>query len=178
MKRNNILALLLALIMCTVAVSVGAKKGWTKEKAQVDAVKAVLEDNMSFRAETAANILTVAQRYLPADDPALISLAAQRNTLLSPSALMTDKAQADARMNDDARAVLDTLSLMDAVNQNERDRRYVTALLPQMLEESGIKSAAQAYNKVADSFNQKLTNSLLSGKIAGLFGIEKAVLFE
>lgn len=174
-KRSSAL-IALVLMLCLIAVSLawGAYKGWTQERKQVDSTMGALLLVLDACSEVGANILTVARRHLQAGDPLLQALRRDIQ-VLSENGSLSQKAQANGRLDEDARAVLAALSALPSVQDDVRDLQYVTQMLPQALEQSERLAEQAAYNQAAIDFNQRLTGSF-SGRIAQLLGITQAEL--
>lgn len=166
----------IALIVCLAcAICVGAYRGWSEERSQVEQLSSGLEQMLGSRVESAYNLLTVAQRHLPRNDARMQAVTEDREVLES-NADFAQKAAANARLTRDGEALLSALLELDSVQQDDRDQMYVTAYLPQMLEESEEKTASANYNLAAAAFNARLRESF-SGRLAQLLGVEPAQEF-
>lgn len=177
MKFRPVFAFLLMLVLVVAAVGVGAYKGWSREYDAVQEMSGSINRMLASRVETANNILAVASRHLPVQDEQVSALKADRD-ILSGDYSLSKKAAANTRLTDDAQTVLGKLRELDTVKNDKRDLMYVQSLLPQMLSESGELTAQNDYNRAARSFNDRLYGSFLSGKIARLFGIHRADVFD
>ena len=74
MKLKTGTAFVVMIVLIIGSVLFGAYKGWTEEKAHVDATYAGLESMLQTRVETAYNILAVAKRRLIAAGTALVAI--------------------------------------------------------------------------------------------------------
>lgn len=175
MKFRSGVAFVLMICLVCAGLVIGAYKGWSGERAQVEQLQSSLDAMLGTRVESAYNLLTVARRHLPADDALLSAVAADRDTL-EGSAGLADKAAANARLTADGKALLAALAALDSVQQDDRDRMYVESYLTQMLEESEEKTAGANYNLAAAQFNSSLRGSL-SGRLAMALGVRTAQEF-
>ena len=168
-------ALALLIALACAAVGVGAYRGWIQERAAVEETYAGLTEMLEARVEAAYNLLVVARRHLDADAPEIQAVARERDTLENAAAL-SEKAAANAALTRDGQALLDRLSALESVRQDERDKMYVDSFLPQLLAQSEERAAGAVYNTAARAFNQALRGSF-SGKIASLLGVKAAEEF-
>ncbi len=173
-KSSALIALVLMLCLIAASLAWGAHRGWTQERKQVDSTMGALLLVLDARSEVGANIVTVARRHLQSGDPQLQALR-QDIQVLSEDGSLAQKAQANGRFDENARAVLTALAALPSVQDDARDLQYVTQMLPQALEQSERLAEQAAYNQAATDFNQGLTGSF-SGRIAQLLGITRAEL--
>ena len=164
-------ALMVIMIICSLLI--GANKAWKKNREGVDTSFAVWQENVQQRVETAYNLLTVAGRYVPADDAQYAGIQSDLNEMKS-SADINRQAAAGQRFITDAKQLLQTLSGSAAVQNDARDKMYVELMLPQALEQCGNSAALNAYNTAAESFNSGLRS--VSGLLARLTGVARAEL--
>lgn len=177
MRRTStaVLSTVLLFIMLAAAVLWGAYRGWQQERTQVEQSIQGLHEMLSARREVAHNVLTVADRHLPKDDALVAALRqdtqamARRNTLSQSAAL-------NARVERQAREVLQALSQLTTVREDDRDLMYVSAMLPQALEQTAKLTEQAAYNQLAEDYNTRKARSL-SGRLAGMLGVQDAELF-
>lgn len=177
MKLKTGTAVVIMVVLVIGSVLFGAYKGWTEEKAHVDATYAGLESMLQTRVETAYNILTVARRHLPDTDEAVQRVAMDLSQLDSPYAALPRKAEASEALTADAAALLKALGQLPTVQGDSRDLMYVNNYLPQMLAESEAKTEGAAYNQAAAEFNGRI-NRTFSGFLAKLMGIHPAEVFS
>lgn len=178
MKLRAGVAFALMLVLVAGSVVYGAYKGWTEEKAPVEETYAGLESMLQTRIESAYNVLAVAKRHLPENDEAYLLVVQDRSTLESAESELAKKAQANEALTLDAAALLEKLSQLDSVKNDERDLMYVTSYLPQMLAQSEEKTVGAVYNQAAAEFNTRM-KSTFSGWIArNLLGIGLAEEFS
>ena len=163
-------ALAIMIVMVCCALCIGANKAWKKNRVSVDAAYIAWEDNIQQRVETAYNLLTVAGRYLPAEDAQLASVRDDLKTM--EAADMTDRDSAGETFLTDAQALLAKLASNQTVQSDSRDNMYVTLMLPQAVEQCSNSAAKAAYNAAAQSFNDGLHS--FSGLLARLTGIDFA----
>lgn len=178
MKSTKAIVITFSILLIVAGLFVGAYRGWNAERAEVSAAYQSLEEMLVTRAETAANILTVASRHLDAGDEQMKAVAAERDTLKNKNKGMKEKADANARLSADANALLQKLTALDTVKNDARDNMYVTAMLPQMLDDSGKYIAQTAYNQAAQAFNKRFGDNFISGTLARVLGIKPAQEFS
>lgn len=177
MKFRPVFAFFLMLVLIVAAVALGAYRGWSNEYAAVQEMSGSINRMLASRVETANNILSVAARHLPAKDEDVASLRVDLDYLRGDFAL-SQKATANRHLTEDALIVLEKLRGLESVKNDKRDLMYAQTLLPQMLSESGELTAQNEYNRAARSFNERLSGSPLSGKLARLFGVHFADVFD
>lgn len=174
--KSRIIAVVLCVFLVAFSFVYGALKGWQQDAASVESTYSSLQGQLDTRVETAANILIVASRHLPADAPEVIALRSARDVLASPAPL-EEKEQANESMTRSAEQVLAALSLCDTVQSDPRDKMYVDSMLPQMLRESAAYTAKSAYNTAVQDFNTRYRQNPISAFIAAQFGIHPFELF-
>ncbi len=174
-KLNAVLAFLAMLILLGGAVLWGAYKGWSQERSRVESSMGSLQEMLGARREIGNNILTVARRHLPAQDPLLTALSADI-TQLAEEEGFGRLAAVNADFEKDAQALLSRLCALASVQADERDLMYAQAMLPQALEESARLTEQAEYNREAEDFNQNMDRRF-SGRIAAWLGVEKAQQF-
>ena len=175
MKLRSGAAFLLMLCLMLLAVGVGSYQGWSQERARVEETYQSLEKMLSTRVESAYNLLTVARRHLPETHEQILNIADARD-VLEGNASLSQKAQANEQLTQNANALLQILSSLPSVLADARDQMYVESYLPQMLEESEALAAGAAYNTAAAAYNRELEESF-SGKLAQLLGVKPAEEF-
>ncbi len=173
-KFSSVFAAIIMVVLLALAVGWGAQKGWTHEREAVEKTLVSLENMLAARAEVAANVLTVAKRHLPETDAGVLALAADRAALQSGS--LAERAAANERLTEDARALLTALAALGSVQSDERDSMYVGQMLPQALEQSLERTAQAQYNQEARSYNERFARGL-SGALARLMGVKEAEEF-
>lgn len=175
-KRSTaVLSTVLMIALIVSAVLWGAYKGWRDERVQVEQSVAGLQEMLSVRREVAYNVLSVANRHLPEDDESVTSLR-QDTDALGRRSTLTERAALNAKVERDATLVLEKLASLESVKADDRDLMYVSALLPQALEQSAKLTEQAAYNQMAEDYNHRKQRSL-SGRLAGLLGIADAEVF-
>ena len=105
-------------------------------------VKADLE----ARQAVAANLYTVALRYLPENDPQMMALAGARNMLLDDHG---DTAYPNARLVETAN---DLIQALEAVDLSEKDAQYVSGFRAE-LQSRTLSIARDPYTAEAIRFN-------------------------
>ena len=175
MKLRSGAAFLLMICLILFSVCLGAYRGWSDERAQVEESLSGLESMIASRVECAWNILAVAGRHLPETDEDFVFIAQARD-ILSGSGTLSEKAAADALLSESASRLLQRLCALPSVLQDSRDLMYAESYLPQMLSESEERTASSRYNAAAADFNHQLQESF-SGAIARLLGVEPAEEF-
>ena len=175
--KAKVYAVLFAVLLLCGAVVYGAQHSWSDERAKISADQAQLQTMLDTRVEVACNILTVARRHLPAEDAAVAALEQDKNTLAG-SASLHEKAAANFRLTEEARSLLSTLSALDTVQADARDKMYVDSLLPRMLSESEAYTAQSDYNTAAEDFNARLNGSPVSGTLAKWLGVTELEVFS
>ncbi len=174
-KTAIVTAFVLMVCMMAVAVGWGAYKGWRAERDDILDISASLSEVLQAKAGIGHNILTVAGRHLPEDDPRIVML--KRDVAL----LSTDnKLEQLAAANDDfdvsARAVLSALTDLPSVQKDNRDMMYAAQMLPHALDTCAAWAEDETYNKAAAGFNRRLQGTF-SGRVAVLLGIGQLDLF-
>ena len=177
MKLKTGTAIVIMIVLVIGSVLFGAYKGWTNEKAHVDATYAGLESMLQTRVETAYNILAVARRHVPETDEAYQRVSMDLSQLDNAYTDLGRKAEANDALGRDAAALLKALAGMDSVKQDSRDAMYVDNYLPQMLAESEEMTVGAAYNQAAAEFNSRI-NRTFCGFLAKLMGIRPAEVFN
>ncbi len=171
-----ILAFFLMVILISAAFAVGAWRGFTGDREQVELALDSLSDVLDTRVEMGQNLLTVARRHLQKDHP-LIKAVEKDIAELSGGSALLKKAAINERFTADADALLKELEASPTVQGDARDLSYVTGLLPRGLEQSARWADAGQYNKAAQEFNSRL-NGQLNGRLAKLLGVREAELFS
>ncbi len=176
MKRGAaaFLGVLLLLACAAAAVAYGAHRHYAEEKTRVESALASLDALYSERVEVGNNILTVARRHLGASDPLAEAVRADVAALASPGQRPA-KADANAKLQADGKALLSALAALPSVQGDVRDLGYVTGLLPHALDRSSVWADAAKYDAAAAAFNGRL-NGTLQGWLAKLFGVGEAAL--
>ena len=170
------IAFCIMIVMICIALCIGARKAWIEKRIVVDTAYAEWQENIEQRIETGYNLLTVAGRYLPQDDPLVTTLKndiSMMETATKGSADGIEAAAASQQFVKDANSLLSYMSGNSAVTSDNRDNMYVSSKLPQAVEQSGRDAAQQAYNTVAESFNKGMHS--FSGFLAHLTGVDYAV---
>lgn len=175
MKLRSGAAFLLMICLILFSVCLGAYRGWSDERAQVEESLSGLESMIAGRVECAWNVWAVAKRHLPETDEDILRMNEARD-ILSGSASLSEKAAADAWLSESAARVLEKLSSLPSVQQDSRDLMYAESYLPQMLSESEERTASSRYNAAAAQFNLQLQESF-SGAIAHFLGVKPAEEF-
>ena len=177
MKLKTGTAFVIMVVLIIGSVLFGAYKGWSEEKAHVDATYAGLESMLQTRVETAYNILAVAKRHVPETDEAYQRVSMDLGQLDNAYSDLGRKAEANDALGRDAAALLKTLAELDTVKNDSRDKMYVDNYLPQMLSESEQMTVGATYNQAAAEFNGRI-NRTFSGFLAKLMGIKPAEVFN
>lgn len=170
-----VLAFFLMLVLLSAAVAIGAYRGFSGEKAQVELALDSLAGVLETRIEMGHNLLTVAKRHLSASDP-MIQAVVNDLAELSGQAPLLDKARVNERFTLDADALLKALEASPGVQADGRDLGYVNGLLPRGLEQSAKWADSAQYNKAALEFNNRLKGQL-NGRLAMLLGVREAELY-
>ena len=171
-------AFVLMVIMIICALLIGANKAWKKNRSGVnDGYEIWLESNEQ-RCETAYNLLTVADRYLP--ESSSLTSAVRADLLVMEQSASMDHMQscveAGSRFLKDASALLTDLAGNQDVLQDARDSMYVKLMLPQAVEQCANTAALDAYNKAAASYNAGMHS--FSGMLARLTGVDYAPVID
>ena len=180
MKLKTGWAFVLMLILVVGSVLFGAYRGWSEERARVNETYKGLESMLQTRVESAYNVLAVAKRHVTPEDEAYRRVFQDLSLLEGGSPGVQDslrqKAQGNEALTRDAAELLEKLSQLDSVKNDQRDRMYVESYLPQMLTESEAKTAGAAYNQAAAEFNGRMKGTF-SGWLARVMGIGLAEEF-
>lgn len=174
-KSNAVLSFLLMLVLLAASISIGAYKGWSEKKAEVEQSMGSLFEMLIARREIGSNILSVAKRHLDSDDEMMKSLQKDIADLAKNSSF-SDLAKANERFDHDAAALLSHLSSQPSIQTDDRDLMYIEQMLPQALEKSARMTEQAEYNQQALTFNQDMNKSY-SGRIAQLLGVKPAEQF-
>lgn len=169
------LAILAMLALMLVAFGIGAYRGFTEEKFQVDLALGSLHDVLNTRIEMGNNLLTVAKRHLPPEDEAMGLIENDIKALNADS--LAEKAQANEQLGRNSALLLQKLEGLPGVQNDSRDLSYVKGYLPRGFEQSAEWADAGLYNAAARKYNDRL-DSTLNGRLAQLLGVPKAELFE
>ncbi len=172
---RNLLAFLAMLLLLMAAFGVGAYRGFTEEKFQVDLALGSLSDTLNARVEMGNNLLTVAKRHVDREDVLLLAISEDIKALNGDS--LPKKAAANSDLTKNSALLLQKLEGLQSVKNDARDLSYVTGFLPRGLEQSEQWADADLYNTAANKFNQRL-NASLNGQVAKLLGVEEAELFK
>ena len=175
MKFRVVLAFVAMLVMLVAAFAIGSYRVYLDERLQVELALSSLGDVLVARIEMGHNLLTVAQRHLEAGDR-LLAAVREDIDLLDRAETLREIAAANEKLTTDSKALLKQLEGTASVQQDARDLRYVTGLLPRGFEQSAQWADAKQYNAAAAAFNTRLHHTL-NGKVAGLLGVEDAELF-
>lgn len=175
MKGRAFLAFLVMLLLFAAAFGIGAYRGYLDEKLQVELALSSLNEVLTSRVEMGHNLLTVASRHLGDDEPLLASLREQI-AILSGTAGLNAKSKANAQLAGDSKALLAKLEGTESLQNDQRDYRYVTGLLPRGFEQSAQWTDEAAYNAAARDYNQRLLGTV-NGFAARMLGIEPAEYF-
>ena len=124
MKLKTGTAFVIMIVLIIGSVLFGAYKGWSEEKAHVDATYAGLESMLQTRVETAYNILAVAKRHVPETDEAYQRVSMDLGQLDNAYSDLGRKAEANDALGRDAAALLKTLAELDTVKNDSRDKMY------------------------------------------------------
>lgn len=171
-----VLAFLAMLVMLAAAFAIGSYRGYLNEKLNVEMASGSLDEVLDARIEMGNNLLTVASRHVSQDDPLLVSIQKQLHALKGEGSI-SEKSAANEVLGQDGKALLTQLESLPSVQNDARDLRYVTGLLPRGFEQSEQWADAQNYNAAAAAFNDRL-NGTINGYVARLLGIQPAELFE
>lgn len=171
-----VLAFVLMVVMVLSAIGIGAYRSFAQARENVASDRDQLIQLVTARHGAANNILTVAERHLPADDP---DVAALRTALAySRGNLPMDRLWAlDDTIGRSADAVLAALRTLGSVQTDERDRMYIDQMLPKAMDETARMLTDAPYNRSAGAFNERL-NTQFSGRVAQLIGIKPFPLFQ
>ncbi len=175
MKFRVVLAFVAMLVMLVAAFAIGSYRVYLDERLQVELALASLGDVLVARIEMGHNLLTVARRHVP-EDEALLHALEEDIRLLDQAETLKEIAFANEKLALDSKALLKKLEALDSVQQDARDLRYVTGLLPRGFEQSAQWADSKQYNAAAAAFNQRLHRTL-NGKMAAFLGVEDAELF-
>ena len=104
MKLKTGTAFVIMIVLIIGSVLFGAYKGWSEEKAHVDATYAGLESMLQTRVETAYNILAVAKRHVPETDEAYQRVSMDLGQLDNAYSGLDRKAEANDALGRDAAA--------------------------------------------------------------------------
>ena len=154
-------ALMIIMIIC--ALCIGANKAWKKNRVSVDAALAAYQENIEQRVETAYNVQAVRSDLHGMESA-------------STSTGLKEQTAAASVFSADATALLAALAQNGTVSTDARDSMYVTSMLPQAVEQCCASTAADAYNKAAQSYNEGMHS--FSGLLARLTGVNYATVID
>lgn len=131
-----------------------------------------IQNDLDYRVELAYNLVTVAKRYLDADDPAVAALLDARQALDDAN----DPAeQYDANMKLTT-ASTDLYEALGKLELSEKDEKYRRSIYSDMTSRNDT-IGNDPYNQLATEYNQKLER-FPANLLAPLTGVEKAELFR
>ncbi|MCH5286404.1 MAG: hypothetical protein J1E43_03210 [Christensenellaceae bacterium] len=164
----NVLCGILCAALIISAVSIGAVRGWQKEREKaLTALSGELSEGLEERAIDAANLTVVVSRHLDASDERLAQLQELRLLLTNHASSPDVLIQADADLTALAQSLGQSLPELASVQASARDQAYISTLTRTLGETTGI---GNAYESLARGFNNRLVNSP-TGWIARLFGV-------
>lgn len=180
MKDSVRVCIALALTLCLVAggVVIGARRGWTSQQADVNALRdgtGGLTEILAYQAADASNLLVVARRHMNAKDPLLVAMEGARDTLASATASVTAKQAAGGELLHLAASLSEALHATPSFNESTRDQNYLVSLLRDLHMLAASVSITE-YNKAADAYNTDMANSF-SGRVAMTAGISPIPLY-
>lgn len=168
---------LISLVLVLVGLGYGTYGGFADErKAATDLLSQAngLTDVLEYRGADGLNLCVVAERHLTGDE-AVSTLRELSRTLADSASALSQRRDADKRLDAAVSAVAEKLAQTDSFQQSERDQRYLTLLRGDMqsLSQSAV---SDTYNAAAEAFNAKLNNTVM-GRLAGLLGIQPCDLY-
>ncbi len=177
--KKRATACVLTALMVAVSIPLGVHCTQTRAAEQVTALFYEgtngdgygIQYDLEQRLGTAANLLTVAQRYLEADDPDLQALSTARENL-SQAANIRDKYDANVQLSDAAATMISRLK-NEALS--ETDSQYVTQFETD-LAAAQDRIARSSYNQEAQAYNNSLDDFPVSW-LRGIAGVEELELF-
>ena len=170
-KLKTILSVALTVVLLVGAVCIGSVRGWREERTAAAGVltdAGVLQEDLAVRAMDAANLLVVASRHLPGNDPDLQAMRQALVVFRQEDAGLREIMAADAEITRLAAAWGDALPLMDSVKASARDQAYVSALTGALRQGA---DTAEVYRTQAAAFNKRMGASV-TGQLAMLLGVE------
>ena len=124
-----------------------------------------INSDLSHRIDISQNLITVAKRYLSAED-ASITMLVDASSMVTSSSSPSDKLRANRELQ---LAFIELSKKLDAYDLNEKDRRYCDNLTTDFYSRNHIISL-DGYNQKAIDFNTKLTRfpASLLGPLTGI----------
>lgn len=170
-----VVAFVLMLAMLLAAVGVIAYRQHSRLRGEALMSRGELAALLAARRGVGSDLMAVAARYLPDEDPGVQALGAQVDALAAPGT-MADLARADKALGAAAAALLERLAALEDVRRSDRDALYVQQMLPQALARTAQDVKGAGYNQEAAAFNAALDS--LTGRIARIAGVRPMAPFE
>lgn len=178
-RKNRAVAIALTVLMVAGSIPLGVNRTESREASAALSVFYNGENQDGYgvqydleqRMATAANLLTVAGRYMEADDPALTALRTARQELMQADSV-AKKYDANVRLSDAAATVLSRLENMEL---SESDKKY-PAEFETDLAAAQDRIARSPYNRLAQEYNSGLSQFPVD-LLRGIAGVEELELF-
>lgn len=167
------IAFLLMLVMLCCSLLYGAHKHWRDEQVNMIRQTQALEAELSVRAETAHNLLTVAYRHLPKDDALCVAVKESAEALKDTALPLGERMTACTLLTEKAQLLLSAVSSLDSVQADSREQTYAALILPQAVEQFDDTTAFSAYEAAVNAYNTELKGSF-SGVLAKVLGYRTA----
>lgn len=167
------IAFALMLVMLCCSLLYGAHKHWRDEQVNMIRQTQALEAELSVRAETAHNLLTVAYRHLSKDDALCVAVKDAAAALCDTALPLAERMDACTLLTEKAQSLLSAVSSLDSVQADSREQMYAALILPQAVEQFSDMSAFSAYETAVNDYNAGLKGSV-SGILAQVLGYREA----
>ncbi|NLM61688.1 MAG: LemA family protein [Clostridiales bacterium] len=171
--KNPKVACVIMVAAIILSVIIGGHRSLSAEAAKVEDIfyNGVAGDGfgvnreLSYRVGLANNMVTVAKRYLPADDPD-IKAVLDACSAIEKAKKTTDKVAANRKLQS---ACSDLYERLGKVDLNEKDSRYRENLMTDLNSSNDIISR-DGYNQKAEQFNTELKRfpANIIGRITGI----------
>jgi hypothetical protein len=176
---RTFLCLLISLALVLGSLAWGARKGWQAESQDIQ--RKFVQDGglrslLELRAADTSNLLAVAKRHLDKQNERLKAVSDARDVLLSDSASLSEKYDANQSLTGAVDALSKELQAQKSLQEDTKDWNYVISLT-KALEVYADGDAVNAYNNAARVYNKNLQESF-SGWFAMLTGVHKVELFD
>lgn len=174
MKKSTVVILAIVAVLALILIwGITSYNGLVNAEVAVDTAEADLDVYLQRRADLIPNLVSTVKGYTAYEGEVYTELAEAR-AKLAGSTTAEDKFEANAELDD---AISRLLVVVENYPELKADTQY-TALMDELSgAENRIATARKDYNTAVQAFNTK-QRRFPTNIIAGMFGFEKAPLFE
>lgn len=174
MKKSTVVILAIVAVLALILIwGITSYNGLVNAEVAVDTAEADLDVYLQRRADLIPNLVSTVKGYTAYEGEVYTELAEAR-AKLAGSTTAEDKFEANAKLDD---AISRLLVVVENYPELKADTQY-TALMDELSgAENRIATARKDYNTAVQAFNTK-QRRFPTNIIAGMFGFEKAPLFE